>query len=63
MVETSDYCAAVLNLSLYLKLLLHLTLPCVLLIVTHVLASVKLLYLRPCETCIMLNVALLAILA
>ena len=59
MVKTSDYGAAVQNLCLYLKLLLHLALLCV----AHAFDGVELIYLKPCETCVMLGATFFAILA
>ena len=63
MVKSSDYGAAVQNLCLYLKLLLHLALLCVLLSLAHAFDGVMLLYLKPYETCVMLGAAFLATLA
>ena len=63
MVKTSDYGAAVQNMCLYLKLF---TSPCFalwLLSVAHAFDGVELIYLKPCETCVMLGAAFLAILA
>ena len=59
MIKTSECGAAVQNLCLYLKLLLHLALLCV----AHAFDGVELIYLKPCETCVMLSAAFLAILA
>ena len=60
MIKTSDGGAAVQNQCLYIKLLLHLALLCVLLSVAHACDGVKLIYLKPCETCVVLGAALLA---
>ena len=59
MVKTSDYGAAVQNLCLYLKLLLHLALLCV----AHAFDGVELIYLKPCETYVMLGATFFSILA
>ena len=63
MIKTSDCGAAVQNRCLYLKLLLHLALLCVLLSVAHAFDGVKLIYLKPCESAVMLGATFLAILA
>ena len=63
MVKASDCGAAVQNLCLYLKLFASLALLCVLLTVALACDGVKLIYLKPCETCVMLGAAFLAILA
>ena len=63
MVKTSDCGAAVQNLCLYLKLFAS---PCFALCVAkvaHAYDGVKLIYLKPCETCVMLGAAFLSILA
>ena len=63
MIKTSDSSADVQNLCLYLKLFAS---PCFDLCVAkcgHAFDGVKLIYLKPCETCVMLGATFLAFLA
>ena len=57
MIKTSNYGAAVHNLCLYLKLFASpcFALLCVLLSVAHAFDGAKLIYLKHCETCVMLG--------
>ena len=62
MIKTSDYGAA-LSESMFVPKIVCFTLLCFVCSVAHAFDGVKLIYLKPCETCVMLGATFLAILA